>query len=154
MPIFIFALARPTVRTKRPILASRVKGAQPCHAWRHSCATDLLAAGLDAVTVAHRLGHSSARVTLEVYGHVKDDRAEAAASLIRDRLASLAASAGKQTEAGDAVNAVAMRSKRSENRKHRENANKRRATNLIFQTHYQRLVATLRKTRKSAHSGH
>ncbi|MCU4180671.1 tyrosine-type recombinase/integrase [Bosea sp. BH3] len=85
---------RITKLMKRVMRRAKVKGAQPCHAWRHSCATDLLAAGLDAVTVAHRLGHSSPRVTLEVYGHVKDERAEAAANLMGDRLASLTASEG------------------------------------------------------------
>lgn len=39
------------------------------HDLRHTSATLLLAAGADIETVSHRLGHSQASVTLDVYGH-------------------------------------------------------------------------------------
>lgn len=107
---------RITQLMRRVMHRAKVKGAQPCHSWRHSCASDLLAAGLDAVTVAARLGHSSPRVTLEIYGHVKDERAEAAAALMGDRLAQLAGS--EAAPAGSGV-AVALPSNRGENRKQR-----------------------------------
>lgn len=51
------------------------------HAFRHTHASALIAAGLDVVAISRRLGHSSAVVTLRVYGHLfkQDDSAAAAA---------------------------------------------------------------------------
>jgi integrase len=40
------------------------------HALRHTHASALIAAGLDLITISRRLGHSSAAVTLRVYGHL------------------------------------------------------------------------------------
>ncbi len=37
---------------------------------RHTCCTLLLAAGVNVKVVAERLGHASAAMTLDVYGHV------------------------------------------------------------------------------------
>ena len=39
------------------------------HDLRHLHATTLLAAGVPVNTVADRMGHASARMTLDVYGH-------------------------------------------------------------------------------------
>jgi len=39
------------------------------HDLRHTSATLLLASGTDIETVSHRLGHSKASITLDVYGH-------------------------------------------------------------------------------------
>jgi integrase len=50
------------------------------HAWRHTHASQLIAAGVDVLTVSRRLGHGSPAVTLNVYGHLfsgTDDRAAA-----------------------------------------------------------------------------
>ena len=49
------------------------------HSIRHSHASALIAAGLDVLTISHRLGHSKASITLDVYGHLfkLDDRAAA-----------------------------------------------------------------------------
>jgi integrase len=46
------------------------------HALRHTHASALIAAGLDVVLIARRLGHASPAVTLNVYGHLfkRDDR--------------------------------------------------------------------------------
>ena len=51
------------------------------HALRHCHASALLAAGVDIVTVSHRLGHASPDITLKVYAHLfhKDDTKAAAA---------------------------------------------------------------------------
>jgi integrase len=51
------------------------------HALRHTHASWLIAHNIDPVTVARRLGHSSARVTLSIYAHLyrRDDRKAAAA---------------------------------------------------------------------------
>jgi integrase len=47
------------------------------HALRHTHASHLIDAGIDAVTVSKRLGHSSPTVTLQIYAHLfrkRDDR--------------------------------------------------------------------------------
>lgn len=51
------------------------------HALRHTHVSQLIAAGLDVVTVSRRIGHSNPTVTLGVYAHLfgnTDDRAAAA----------------------------------------------------------------------------
>jgi integrase len=60
------------------------------HALRHTHASQLIAAGMDVVTISRRLGHASPTITLGVYGHLfsnTDDRAaeimEAAFSRMR-----------------------------------------------------------------------
>ena len=51
------------------------------HALRHTHASQLIDAGVDVVTIAHRLGHASPTITLSVYAHLfrKDDSKAAAA---------------------------------------------------------------------------
>jgi integrase len=44
------------------------------HDLRHSCATILLAQGVPLKTVSDILGHSSIRVTADIYGHTGDDQ--------------------------------------------------------------------------------
>ena len=60
------------------------------HALRHTHASQLIASGMDVLTISRRLGHSSAMVTLNIYEHLfpdSDDRAakalDAAFSLAR-----------------------------------------------------------------------
>ena len=50
-------------------------------ALRHSCAT-LLAQGVPLKTVSDILGHSSIRVTADIYGHTGDDQKRDAAERI------------------------------------------------------------------------
>jgi len=57
------------------------------HDLRHGAASELLAAGLDVVTVAHRLGHANPRTTLAIYGHVIEGQDAKAAQILADRLA-------------------------------------------------------------------
>jgi integrase len=48
------------------------------HAWRHTHASQLIASGMDVLTISRRLGHGSPSITLNVYGHLfhtADDRA-------------------------------------------------------------------------------
>lgn len=48
------------------------------HALRHTHASQLIASGLDVLTISRRLGHGSPTITLGVYGHLfsnSDDRA-------------------------------------------------------------------------------
>jgi integrase len=51
------------------------------HGLRHTHASQLIDMGVDVVTIASRLGHSSPTITLQVYAHLfrKDDRKAAAA---------------------------------------------------------------------------
>jgi integrase len=51
------------------------------HSLRHTHASQLIEGGVDIVTIAKRLGHSNATVTLSIYAHLfhKDDRKAAAA---------------------------------------------------------------------------
>jgi integrase len=51
------------------------------HALRHTYASALIAAGLDVVSVQHRLGHANPTTTLNTYGHLfkTDDSAAVAA---------------------------------------------------------------------------
>jgi integrase len=50
------------------------------HAWRHTHASQLIAAGLDVLSISRRLGHGTPSITLDVYGHLfkrQDDGAAA-----------------------------------------------------------------------------
>jgi integrase len=40
------------------------------HSLRHTHASQLIASGMDALTISRRLGHGSAAITLTVYGHL------------------------------------------------------------------------------------
>ena len=40
------------------------------HSLRHTHASQLIAAGMDVLTISRRLGHGSAAITLSVYGHL------------------------------------------------------------------------------------
>jgi integrase len=50
------------------------------HDLRHACATYLLANGVEPRTIMEILGHSTIRLTMDLYGHVLPDRLRAAAS--------------------------------------------------------------------------
>jgi integrase len=48
------------------------------HALRHTHASQLIASGMDVLSISRRLGHGSPTITLGVYGHLfgsADDRA-------------------------------------------------------------------------------
>ena len=48
------------------------------HALRHTHASQLIASGMDVLTISRRLGHGSPTITLGVYGHLfgsSDDKA-------------------------------------------------------------------------------
>lgn len=57
------------------------------HSLRHTHATQLLAAGVDAKTVSKRLGHSSVAFTLQTYTHVLNEMENTAADAIAKVLA-------------------------------------------------------------------
>jgi len=76
---------RPDVVSKFTARVAKAAGVKThLHALRHFSATQLIAAGHDVRTVAGRLGHADASVTLRVYSHVLPERdREAAAALGR-----------------------------------------------------------------------
>ncbi|NNN15576.1 MAG: site-specific integrase [Acidimicrobiaceae bacterium] len=57
------------------------------HSLRHFAATQLVAAGMDIRTIAGRLGHADASVTLKVYSHVVEAKNHEAASIMGALLA-------------------------------------------------------------------
>ena len=63
-----------------------VTGTVP-HDLRHTYASVLLAAGVDVVTVAARLGHDDARITLAVYGHLVPQAVDRTADVVQAALA-------------------------------------------------------------------
>jgi integrase len=54
---------------------------------RHTCATLALQAGVPVLVVAERLGHTSATMTLNVYGHVLEGQQADATERIEAQLA-------------------------------------------------------------------
>jgi integrase len=52
------------------------------HALRHTHVSQLIAAGLDVLTISRRIGHASAAVTLDVYGHLFSNTDARAAEII------------------------------------------------------------------------
>jgi integrase len=59
------------------------------HALRHTHASQLIAAGIDVVTVSKRLGHSSPAITLKVYAHLFATDDSKAADAINSALGSI-----------------------------------------------------------------
>jgi integrase len=60
------------------------------HALRHTHASALIAAGIDVLAISRRLGHASAALTLNVYGHLfgnVDDRVDGAVEALFERMA-------------------------------------------------------------------
>ena len=56
------------------------------HALRHKHASQLIAAGIDVVTVSRRFGHANPSTTLNVYSHLFKRDGSAAAKVINDAL--------------------------------------------------------------------
>jgi integrase len=68
-------------RMRAVMRTAKVTGRSPCHAWRHTSATQLLDSGQNIKTVQRRLGHASLTSTA-IYLHPVDARdAEAANNL-------------------------------------------------------------------------
>jgi len=57
------------------------------YALRHTHVLQLIAAGLDVVTVSRRIGHSNPTVTLGVYVHLFGNTDERAAAVVETALA-------------------------------------------------------------------
>jgi integrase len=59
------------------------------HALRHTHASQLIAGGVDILTVSRRLGHGSPAITLRVYGHLFDSTDTRAAAVLERTFASI-----------------------------------------------------------------
>jgi integrase len=57
------------------------------HALRHTHASQLIASGMDVLTISRRLGHGSPTITLGVYGHLFTNTDDRAAEIIESALA-------------------------------------------------------------------
>jgi len=57
------------------------------HALRHTHVSQLIASGLDVVTVSRRIGHSNPTITLSVYAHLFGNPDERAANVVEAALA-------------------------------------------------------------------
>jgi integrase len=85
-PIFTYDLSCPiapdTVSHYVRSIAAKVGVDTHLHALRHFAATELIGAGHDVRTVAGRLGHRDASVTLKVYSHALPERDRDAATAL------------------------------------------------------------------------
>jgi integrase len=61
------------------------------HGLRHTHVSQLIAAGLDVVTVSRRIGHSNPTVTLNVYAHLFGNTDQRAAAVVETALAAILA---------------------------------------------------------------
>jgi integrase len=59
------------------------------HSLRHTHASQLIAAGLDVVTISRRLGHGSPAITLRVYSHLFSNTDDRAAQIMEAAFASI-----------------------------------------------------------------
>jgi integrase len=57
------------------------------HSFRHTHASQLIAAGVDVLTISRRLGHGSPTITLAVYGHLFHNSDDRSAGIIEAALA-------------------------------------------------------------------
>jgi integrase len=76
------ALTTDWARTVRALKLPKVT----LHALRHTHVSQLIASGLDVVTVSRRIGHSNPTVTLGVYAHLFGNTDERAASVVEAAL--------------------------------------------------------------------
>jgi len=63
-----------TIRLSEIMRRAGIKGRQPTHGWRHTCATLMLDGGINLKTASARLGHADAAFTLRTYVHAVDAR--------------------------------------------------------------------------------
>lgn len=59
------------------------------HSLRHTHASQLIASGMDVLTISRRLGHGSAAITLRVYGHLIEGKDAEAAKVMEHMFNSL-----------------------------------------------------------------
>ena len=78
----------PTATFWRPAVAKTGLPAIGLHVLRHTCASLLIAQGAPVKAIQAQLGHSSAELTLNRYGHLYPDDLEALAARLDEARAS------------------------------------------------------------------
>jgi hypothetical protein len=76
------------------------------HALRHTHASELLSSGVPIPTVAKRLGHANANVTLSIYAHAVGADELAAAKIWNDAMATVIAAHKRQPRGSLAKSSV------------------------------------------------
>jgi integrase len=77
-----------TQKFAQAMTALKIEGVT-LHSLRHTHASQLIAAGLDPLTISRRLGHGSPAITLTVYGHLMKGTDTKAAELMETMFAGL-----------------------------------------------------------------
>jgi integrase len=80
------AMSKEWTRTAAQLKLPRVN----FHAFRHTHASHLIAAGMDVLTISRRLGHGSPTITLGVYGHLFSNTDDEAARIIEKAFGGIA----------------------------------------------------------------
>jgi len=70
-----------TQKFQQAMDALKIKGVT-LHSLRHTHASQLIASGMDILTISRRLGHGSAAITLRVYGHLIEGKDAQAAEVV------------------------------------------------------------------------
>ena len=79
------AMSKEWVRSAAQLKLPRVN----FHAFRHTHASQLIAAGMDVLTISRRLGHGSPTITLGVYGHLFSNTDDEAARIMERAFGSI-----------------------------------------------------------------
>jgi integrase len=77
-----------TQKFAQAMAALKIEGVT-LHSLRHTHASQLIASGLDVLTVSRRLGHGSAAITLRVYGHLIEGQDVRAAEIMERMFSTL-----------------------------------------------------------------
>jgi integrase len=77
-----------TQKFQQAMNALKIKGVT-LHSLRHTHASQLIASGMDVLTISRRLGHGSAAITLRVYGHLIEGKDAQAAEVMEHMFNSL-----------------------------------------------------------------
>src|SRR3974390_3566920 len=70
-----------TQKFQQAMAALKIKGVT-LHSLRHTHASQLIASGMDVLTISCRLGHGSPTITIGVYGHLFSNTDERAAQMV------------------------------------------------------------------------
>jgi len=77
-----------TQKFQQVMAALKIEGAT-LHSLRHTHASQLIASGMDVLTISRRLGHGTPAITLTVYGHLMQGMDAKAADVMEQTLATL-----------------------------------------------------------------
>ena len=77
-----------TQKFSQAMRALKIEGVT-VHSLRHTHASQLIAAGMDVLTISRRLGHGSATITLSTYGHLFRNTDARAAEILETTFAKL-----------------------------------------------------------------